>query len=99
MLAFADALDIVLKSARPTGSERVGFRHSINRILAQDVCSDIDVPAFDRSMMDGFACRREDLSKELKVIETIKAGAIPSLKIAPGQCSKIMTGAMIPQGG
>ena len=98
MLAFADALDVVLKSAWPIGSERVGFRHSINRILAEDVCSDIDTPAFDRSMVDGFACRREDLGNGLNVIETIKAGVTPTRRIVRGQCAKIMTGAMVPQG-
>lgn len=98
MLSFADALDVVLKSARLTGSERVGFRHSMNRILAEDVYSDIDMPAFDRSMVDGYACRREDLGNGLKVIETIKAGVIPSRRIMRGQCAKIMTGAMVPPG-
>jgi molybdopterin molybdotransferase len=98
MLSFADALDVVMKSARLTGSERVGFRHSMNRILAEDVYSDIDMPAFDRSMVDGYACRREDLGNGLKVIETIKAGVIPSRRIMRGQCAKIMTGAMVPPG-
>lgn len=98
ILSFTDALNVVLKSARPVGSEQVEFRQSINRVLAQDVCSDIDVPAFDRSIVDGFACRRDDLGSRLKVVETIKTGVIPTQRITQGQCAKIMTGAMVPQG-
>jgi len=48
--------------------------------------------------MDGYACRRPDLGEELKVIETIPAGAVPTKSVAPGECAKIMTGGMVPEG-
>lgn len=67
-------------------------------ILAQDIYSDINLPPFDKSAMDGYACRKQDLNHNLEVIEQIAAGAIPELPIQAGQCAKIMTGAMVPKG-
>jgi len=42
-MIFADALDIVLKSARQIGRERVGFRHLISRILAEDMVAGYNI--------------------------------------------------------
>lgn len=97
MLAFEDALKIVLDSTGRLGEERVELAHSANRILAEDVKSDIDMPPCDRAVMDGYACRRQDLADELTVIETIPAGVNPEKAIGPKQCSKIMTGAPVPK--
>ena len=98
MISFEEAYEIVMRSARPLGTERVGISNSLNRILAEDVVSDIDMPPFDKSAMDGYACRRQDLANELKVVETIRAGQSPSKAIDGGECAKIMTGAPVPQG-
>lgn len=98
MITLDEALKTALNSARPLDTERVDLTDALNRILAEDVASDVDMPPFDKSQMDGYACRRTDLAKELQVVETIQAGATPSKAIGPGQCAKIMTGAAIPQG-
>jgi len=98
MLPFEKALKTVLDSARQLGSERVDIAHAVNRILAEDVTSDTDMPPFNKSAMDGYACRREDLANELTIIETIQAGASPRMAIESNQCAKIMTGAAVPQG-
>lgn len=98
MLPFEKALKIVLDSARQLCSERVDIAHAVNRILAEDVTSDTDMPPFNKSAMDGYACRREDLANELTIIETIQAGASPRMAIESNQCAKIMTGAAVPQG-
>ncbi len=98
MLPFEKALKTVLDSARQFGSERVDIAHAVNRILAEDVTSDTDMPPFNKSAMDGYACRREDLANELTIIETIQAGAPPRMAIESNQCAKIMTGAAVPQG-
>ena len=87
-----------MNSAGQLGNERVEIGCAVNRILAEDVKSDMDIPPFDKSAMDGFACRREDLANELAIIETIPAGVSPKREIGPRQCAKIMTGAMVPQG-
>jgi molybdopterin molybdotransferase len=98
MLPFEKALKTVLDSARRLGSERVALARAVNRILAEDVKSDIDMPPFDKSTRDGYACRRKDLANELTLIETIQAGTPPQKAIGPNQCAKIMTGAALPQG-
>jgi len=98
VLNFDDAFEIVMSSARRLGTERIGIGRALNRILAEDVISDIDVPPFNKSAMDGFACRRADLANELSIIETIPAGYTPRKSIGPNQCAKIMTGAVVPEG-
>ena len=98
MLEFDKAFETVLNSAVRGGSERVDFSEALNRVLAEDVASDMDMPPFDKSAMDGYACRRADLGGELTVLEIIAAGGVPGKTIGPNQCSKIMTGAMVPDG-
>jgi molybdopterin molybdotransferase len=58
----------------------------------------MDIPPFDKSTVDGFACSKADLGKDLEIVETIAAGTKPSKKTGSGQSSKIMTGAVIPEG-
>jgi molybdopterin molybdotransferase len=98
MLPFDEALKIVLDSANKLGSESVDISQATNRILAEDVESDMDMPPRDRSVFDGYACRRQDLANELTIIETIPAGMPPKKTIGPNQCAKIMTGATVPKG-
>ncbi len=98
VLNFDDAFEIVMSSAPRLGTERVGIDRALNRILAEDVISDIDMPPFNKSAMDGFACRRADLANELSIIETIPAGYAPGKSIGTNQCAKIMTGAVVPEG-
>jgi molybdopterin molybdotransferase len=98
VLPFDKALETVLKSARQLDTEHIELRCALNRILADDVRSDMNIPPFNKSAMDGFACRRADLSNELTVVETIPAGYAPKKAIETNQCSKIMTGAMVPEG-
>ena len=98
MLQYAEALEIVLDVARPGGTERVAIAEAANRVLAEDVKSDIDIPPFNKSAMDGYACRKADLVNGLAVVETIPAGYVPRKTIGANQCSKIMTGSVIPDG-
>ncbi len=98
MIQFDQALAIVCGSAGKMESEKVFLQEAYGRILDQDVFSDMDMPPFDKSAMDGFACRREDIEMNLKIIETIPAGYKPCKRIGKGECSRIMTGSVIPQG-
>jgi len=98
MQLFDEAYRIVQGRARFLGAERVALHEAPGRILAQDVASDLDMPPFDKSAMDGYACRRRDLRNELAVVETIAAGGTPSKAVRPDECAKIMTGAMVPEG-
>lgn len=98
MISFEEAYKTVIDSAFSTGNELVPFTESPGRILAQDVMSDMDMPPFDKSSMDGFACRKDDLDSELEIIETIPAGKRPLKTVGKGECSRIMTGAPVPNG-
>jgi molybdopterin molybdotransferase len=98
MISFEQALAIVTEKTYEPGTELVDITVSLNRIIAEDVISDIDMPPFDKSAMDGYACRQEDIKNILEVIETIPAGTAPIKTIEKNNCSKIMTGAMIPPG-
>lgn len=79
-------------------NECVRLVDSVGRVLAADVIADIDMPLFDKSSMDGFAIRKCDAGNHLSVIENIQAGSIPLKSIRKNECSKIMTGAVLPQG-
>ncbi len=98
MISFDQALSIVLDATVELGGEPVPLCNACGRILHQDIRSDIDMPPFDKSAMDGYACRAQDLERPLHVIETIAAGSVPQKTVGEGECSKIMTGAMVPRG-
>lgn len=98
MIKFEEALEIVISNVRLLEAETIDFTESLGRVLAVDVVSDMDMPPFDKSAMDGYACRKSDLKNELQVLEVIAAGTVPGFEVGPNQCSKIMTGAMIPNG-
>ena len=86
-------------------TEETELNKAGGRILAQDMVAGFDNPPFDRSPVDGYACKAEDLAgaaKEhpvrLKVMEEIDAGQYSEREIQQGQAVRIMTGAAIPNG-
>ncbi len=97
-MSFDDALRVVEGNVVRLQDEKVTLGEAAGRVLAEDVISDTDMPPFNKSAMDGFACRREDLGSRLRVTETIKAGDISKERIGPGMCARIMTGARVPDG-
>ena len=60
MIPFEEAFGIVMSSVFETGTEVVAFTNSAGRILAEDIVSDIDMPPFNRSAVDGYACHRTE---------------------------------------
>lgn len=80
------------------GIETVELQQAPGRVLRENVVADMQMPPFDKSAMDGYACRRQNLDEELEVLEVIQAGKLPENRIGPGQCAKIMTGAAVPMG-
>src|SRR5579862_9572909 len=74
---------------------------ALGLVLAEDVASDLDMPPYDKSMMDGYAVQSADMAggrAELSVIEVVTAGQVPRLPLAAGQATRIMTGAPLPAG-
>jgi molybdopterin molybdotransferase len=98
MVSLEFAVSKVIEFSKPLGkAETVSLWESLGRILAVDVVSDINMPPFDKSAVDGYACRRVDLQSNLRVVEVIPAGQLPTKSIEKGICSKIMTGAPVPK--
>jgi molybdopterin molybdotransferase len=98
MISFEQAYQTAMDAVRTMPPEKVALPDALNRILAEEVTADIPMPPYDKAMVDGFACKREDLSGSLKVLETIGAGYEPTRAIVQRTASKIMTGAMLPEG-
>jgi molybdopterin molybdotransferase len=98
MISFDEAYGIVTSSAFDTGAEQVQLSQSYCRVLAMDIISDSDLPPFNRAAVDGYACRRTDAGNDLEVVEMIAAGKEPLQPVGKNQCSKIMTGAIVPDG-
>ena len=83
-------------------AETVALMQAHGRILAHDVVSPISVPPHDNSAMDGYALRGADLfaqkNHSFKVVGTAFAGAAWQGAVGPGECVRIMTGAIMPAG-
>jgi molybdopterin molybdotransferase len=101
LLPIQSAISKMLNQvAAVTESERLELDEALGRVLAEDVVSNINVPPNDNSAMDGYAMRCEYLTKtkQLVLVGTALAGAPFKQKVQAGECIRIMTGAVIPQG-
>jgi molybdopterin molybdotransferase len=83
--------------------QRRRLAEALGCVLAEDVTSDIDLPPFDKALVDGYAVRSADLNgasdeRSLTVVEEITAGQVPSLPLGVLQAAAIMTGAPLPSG-
>ncbi|MBI3811610.1 MAG: molybdopterin molybdotransferase MoeA [Nitrospirae bacterium] len=99
------ALEAILDHVQRMGTEKMDLLHSLGRVLAEPVVSVRDHPPWNSSAMDGYAVRHGELSQAseqrpvlLEVIEEIAAGVLPQKTVLPGQASRIMTGAPVPEG-
>jgi len=98
-----EAFELILDAITPIQEfEKVAIRDVLGRILAEDITSQINVPTGTNSAMDGYAISRKDLPdegiQELKVVGTAFAGKPYKEKLLPGECLRIMTGGIMPQG-
>jgi molybdopterin molybdotransferase len=100
----ADAALEQIKSGavRIKGIEKIAIREALNRILAEDIRSHINVPTGTNSAMDGYAVNSGDIPSsgnvELHVSGTAWAGKPYDGKLTAGSCVRIMTGAIMPEG-
>ena len=101
MLSVQEAFDQILKTVRPTTPQRCSLFEATHGVLAEDAVSDVNIPPFDKALMDGFAVRSCDVPDGtgiLQIQEVIYAGSVPSRSLEAGQTSQIMTGAPLPEG-
>ena len=101
MLTPTEAAQRIVEHVAPLPAARRPLREALDRVLAEDVSSPIDLPAWDNSAMDGYAARAADIERgriTLPVIETVAAGQFPTKPIGPGEVTRIFTGAPLPTG-
>jgi len=101
MVLVDDALKIIYENTKRLNSVKVSLGKAYGMVLAEDILSDMNIPPFNKSAMDGYALRYKDISNipfSLNVIGSVIAGGFSNKKIKDGECIKIMTGAPIPEG-
>jgi molybdenum cofactor synthesis domain-containing protein len=101
MISVAEAIEIVRQQTLQLPSEQVKLQHALGRVLAQEVVADSDLPPFDRSQMDGYAVRAEDVREapaRLRIVGESAAGKGWHNQLEEGQAVRIMTGAPVPVG-
>ncbi|WP_146583510.1 molybdopterin molybdotransferase MoeA [Posidoniimonas polymericola] len=92
------ALRLIEQQAAPLAAIATPLEEALGLCLAADAVSNVDSPPHDKAMMDGYAVIGDEPLSELAVIEEVVAGAVPTLAVAAGQATRIMTGAPIPPG-
>jgi putative molybdopterin biosynthesis protein len=90
----------------PLGEETIPLSQALGRVLAQDILSNVDVPGFDRSSVDGFAVRAADTagasSEQPRLLrlnsEILTPGVQPKAAVVEGTATIVATGGMVPRG-
>ena len=107
VVAVETAIEIIKESFSnmPTLKETVSLEDSLGRTLSEDIISKENIPAFDRSTVDGYALKAADtygsgesIPSQLDIIGEILMGEKAESEIKDGQCIKISTGGMLPDG-
>lgn len=102
-LIVPEALKRIDQAVKPiSGFEQRALRDALGRVLAEDIVSPVNVPAYANSAIDGYALQSGDLPQQgmraLKVIGTALAGAPFAGVVEAGTAVRIMTGAVLPDG-
>ena len=101
MIPISEALEIIKHETFSLESETIKLENSVGRILAEEIYADMDLPPFDRSQMDGFAVKTDDVKNapvKLKIIGESVAGKGFDGEVKSGEAVRIMTGARVPNG-
>lgn len=104
-LTARDAALRILEAVERQPALRTPLDDAAGSILAQDIVSPLDIPAWNNSAMDGYAALAGDVRGackenpvQLRVVEEIAAGSVPGRTVGPGECSRIFTGGPVPEG-
>ena len=105
LLSVESALEQILASVSELDAETVSLPDALDRVIAADIASPLDLPPFDNSAMDGYAMHAADCAAaspdspvQLPVVMDIMAGDMPARELKRGEAARIMTGAPLPQG-
>ncbi len=104
-ISVEEARAYILKHFHPLEAEWVPLLDSLDRVLAEDIIADMNVPPFNNSAMDGYAVRAQDIADAspdhpvvLRVIGDLAAGYTAQRTVERGTALRIMTGAPLPPG-
>ncbi|MFX1366644.1 MAG: gephyrin-like molybdotransferase Glp [Promethearchaeota archaeon] len=102
---FVDAMEKLLSKIQLNPIEDIIINEALNRVLAEDIISKLDIPPFNRSAMDGYAIKAEDSfgaslknPKKISLVGTIEIGEFSTIKVNKDEAVRISTGAPIPEG-
>jgi molybdopterin molybdotransferase len=105
LAGLKEAREVLANLVNETKEISIKLREALGYVLAEDIISEIDVPNFQKSAMDGYAVRAEDTfgateskPKKLKIIDSITAGIVSNKELQEKQCIRITTGAPLPNG-
>ncbi len=90
--------EIIAAQVLPADPVRIILAGAAGSILREEARAREDMPAFDRSAMDGYAIAAGDHSLRFHVVGEARPGAPPDFTVGPGECARIFTGAEIPRG-
>ncbi|ATO20486.1 molybdopterin molybdenumtransferase MoeA [Acinetobacter sp. LoGeW2-3] len=100
LISVDQALQMILDHTDHLGTETLPLSQALNRFVAEDIYSDIQLPLFSQSAVDGYAiCMDTDMpsGSTFELIGEIRAGQVADLELQPGQAVRIFTGAKIPK--
>ncbi|WP_443938478.1 molybdopterin molybdotransferase MoeA [Pedobacter sp. MW01-1-1] len=98
MISVEEAKKLISENTEPLKAETLPLEKLLGHVLAQDIIAPIDIPAYKQSAMDGYAFAFEPLVKELTLVGEMAAGTDKNISLAPGESSRIFTGAPLPTG-
>ena len=98
-LKKSEILNLLKKiSIENLGNENINLNNGLGRIVSCDIISNINIPPYDNSAVDGYAIHDKNLKniKKLKCVYRIPAGNKSSIKLKEGEVARIFTGAKMP---
>jgi molybdopterin molybdotransferase len=98
VISLTETRTLIGGNISPLPAQTASLADAFGRVLREDARALEDLPAFDRSAMDGYALGLDDDSKHFRIVGEIQPGAVPKFKINRGECARIFTGAQIPEG-
>ncbi|WP_180179152.1 molybdopterin molybdotransferase MoeA [Acinetobacter sp. YH12041] len=101
LITVDQALELILQHTQVLATERLKLNQALNRYLAEDIYSGINLPLFSQSAVDGYALCTQSViepEREFQLIGEIRAGQQNELQLQDGQAVRIFTGAKIPLG-
>ena len=105
LTSLKEARVILAEIVTKIPDEQIPLEQALYRVLAEDIISELDVPNFRKSAMDGFAVIASDTfgarntsSKTLRIVDSVVAGKVSRTILKTGECIEITTGAPLPEG-